>query len=318
MEPTPPAAPTLRPLVLFVNHQREDLLEVVQALRRAGYDVVESSSLKETRGHLQQRPPDLVVLNPLALRAGTVEFEMLEKVNKQGLPVPVILLVDRPQALLDARQISLPLRDFVMKPVGQDEILHRVELGLLNRARLQTLQQRTSELEGQVAVDFKTGLLTDRHFKNVLHVEWKRAQRHHDPLSLMLIDVDNFKQVNDQTEYAFGDEVLRRVALELRQTIRETDFAGRFGGDEFMLLLPQTSSSEAVQTAMRIRKVVAQMTIERGTYQRRVTISVGIDTYDGRNQGGTPEELWRRANKALQEAKRRGKDRVWLFSEVPA
>ena len=88
--------------------------------------------------------------------------------------------------------------------------------------------------------------------QRILDLEWKRAQRHQNPLSLLLLDVDNFKSVNDTTEYAFGDEVLQRVADALKANIRETDFAARFGGDEFCVLLPQTSPAEAVQTALRI------------------------------------------------------------------
>jgi diguanylate cyclase (GGDEF)-like protein len=149
--------------------------------------------------------------------------------------------------------------------------------------------------------------------KRILGLEWKRAQRHQNPLSLLLIDVDNFKAVNDTTEYAFGDEVLRRVAEALHGTVRETDFAARFGGDEFCVLLPQTSPAEAVQTALRIRARIAGTVMQSGSYQRQVTVSIGVDSYDGRSASSI-DHLRRNANRALQEAKRRGKNQVWLYS----
>ena len=96
-------------------------------------------------------------------------------------------------------------------------------------------------------------------------IEWKRAQRHQNPLSLLLIDIDNFKSVNDTTEYAFGDQVLRSVADSLKANIRETDFAARFGGDEFCVLLPQTSPAEAVQTALRICQRIASTVMKSGS-----------------------------------------------------
>ena len=149
--------------------------------------------------------------------------------------------------------------------------------------------------------------------KRIIALEWKRAQRHQNPLSLLLIDVDNFKQVNDTTEYAFGDEVLRRVADALKQNVRETDFAARFGGDEFCVLLPQTSPAEAVQTALRIRQRIAGMTVQNANFDRQVTVSIGVDSYDGR-KASSVDQLRRHANRALHEAKRRGKNQVWLYS----
>ena len=115
-------------------------------------------------------------------------------------------------------------------------------------------------------VDFKTGLLSERHFENILEVEFKRAQRHHLPLSLLLVDVDNFKGVNDTTEYDFGDQVLREVARALKKNVRETDFAARFGGDEFVLLLPHTTPAEAVHTAMRTRQTISATIVRSESY----------------------------------------------------
>jgi diguanylate cyclase (GGDEF)-like protein len=157
-------------------------------------------------------------------------------------------------------------------------------------------------------------LLSERHFRKLLQREFKLAQRHHLPLSLLLVDVDDFKRVNDTTEYAFGDEVLKEVARALKANVRETDFAARFGGDEFAILLPHTTPAEAVHTAMRIRKTIAAAVVENGPYKHHVTVSIGIDTFDGRSTT-SPDELCRHANKALQEAKHRGKDQVWLYSE---
>src|SRR5687767_8684743 len=243
--------------VLVLNHQRDPLDEIVAGLRAAGYRTVESTSLADTRKLTAAERPAVVLLNPLLLRAGGVESELIERLQHEHDPVPVILLVEDARLLQQARSLQVPLKDFLVKPYDPEEVVHRVELALVTRSKFRALHDRARELEGQVSVDFKTGLLSDRHFRKVLHVEWKRAQRHHDSLSLMLVDVDNFKVINDTTEYAFGDEVLRRVAATLKQGLRETDFAARYGGDEFVLLLPQTSPAEAVQTAIRLRKLVS-------------------------------------------------------------
>lgn len=300
-------------VVLVMNHNRDQVSELCAALTRVGHLVHVGDSLAQSHRMIATTKPDVVVLNPLVLCAGGVELELLEDLQTEDDPVPVILLVDDLQALADARQMRLPFRDFVLKPFEPAECVHRVELALQTRSRIRGLQSRTRQLESQVSVDFKTGLISEFHFRRVLGLEWKRAQRHQNPMSMLLLDVDNFKGVNDTTEYAFGDEVLRRVADTLKSTVRETDFAARFGGDEFCVLLPQTSPAEAVQTALRIRQRIMGMIVQNARYQRQVTVSIGVDSYDGRAQGSV-DQLRRNANRALQEAKRRGKNQVWLFS----
>ena len=311
-EPTTPTEPP-HVAVLLMNHNRDALDELTTALARQGYEVRTGDSLAQSHRLAGEGRPDVVLLNPLVLCEDGVELALLERMQDGEDPVPVILLVDDLASLADARGLSLPFRDFVLKPCEPAEIVHRVELALQTRSRIRGLQSRTRQLESQVSVDFKTGLTSELYMKRILGREWKRAQRHQNPLSLLLIDVDDFKGVNDTTEYAFGDEVLRKVADALNANVRETDFAARFGGDEFCVLLPQTSPSEAVQTALRIRQRIAGMTVSSSSYERQVTVSIGVDSYDGR-AASSIDQLRRSANRALQEAKRRGKNRVWLYS----
>lgn len=302
-----------RPSVLLLNHGGGSLTDLANALAHGGLEVQESTSLAESCRLLGASRPDVIVLNPLALCTGGVELELLEGLQRDDDPIPVLFLVDDLDLLADARTWKLPVRDFVRMPLQPDEGLHRVELLLLHRRRYRALVSRARYLEGQISVDFKTGLLSELYFQRVVQIEWKRAQRHHHPLSLLLVDVDDFKSVNDTTEYAFGDEVLRKVGEQLKATVRETDFAARCGGDEFCVLLPHTTPAEAVQTALRIRQRIGATLVQKGSYSRQITVSIGIDTYDGRTPS-TADILRRNANKALQEAKRRGKNQVWLYA----
>jgi len=299
--------------VLVMNHNQDELDDTVIALARFGYEVRLGANLAQSHHIAGQSRPDVVLLNALAACEGGVEFDLLEHLQDEDDPIPVILLVDSLSTLTEARKMKVPFRDFILKPSSPAEVLQRVDLAVETRARIRELQSRARQLESQVSVDFKTGLTSELYMKQIMGLEWKRAQRHQNPLSLLLIDVDNFKHVNDSTEYAFGDQVLRRVADALKGNIRETDFAARFGGDEFCILLPQTSPAEAVQTALRIRQRVSGMSVSDASYHRQVTVSIGVDSYDGR-QASSVDQLRRNANRALQEAKRRGKNQVWLFS----
>lgn len=314
--PTPEPLAQSPACVVVMNHSQDPLSDLLEALNRAGIDVRCTDSLAQSGRLLAQLRPDVVVLNPLILASGGVELELLENLQKEDDPVPVILMVDSLKSLAEARHAQLPFRDFLLKPHSPIECVHRVELALLLRRKMQALSQRARTLESQVSVDFKTGLISELYFKRILALEWKRAQRHQNPLSLMLIDIDDFKGVNDSTEYAFGDVVLKAVGEALRQNVRETDFPARCGGDEFCVLLPQTSPAEAVQTALRIRQRIFGMTVQQGPYARKVTVSIGIDTFDGRSTSSV-DLLRRQTNKALQEAKQRGKNQVWLYAARP-
>ncbi len=296
-----------------MNHGHDELDDVVMALARAGYEVQLGVNLAQSHHLAGQGRPDVVLMNALAACEGGAELDLLEQIQADDDPIPVILLIDDLAELREARKAKVPFRDFVLKPSTPAEIINRVELAIQTRARVRELLSRARQLESQVSIDFKTGLTSELYMKRIMGLEWKRAQRHQNPLSLLLIDVDNFKDVNDSTEYAFGDQVLRRVADALKGNIRETDFAARFGGDEFCILLPQTTPAEAVQTALRIRKRVSGMSVSDSSYQRQVTVSIGVDSYDGR-KASSVEQLSTNANRALQEAKRRGKNQVWLFS----
>lgn len=308
VDPSTPAS------VLLLNHHRDDLGPLIEALTRAGHEVRTAQSVAESHRLLSEVDPELIVLNPLVVEAGCLEFELVQNLQKPGVPVPVVVAVDDPRTFDRSAGHALAIRDFVTRPIDVEECLQRIRLALETRRHFVTLHERALELEGQVSRDHKTELLSERYFRQLMAMEFKRARRHRTPLSLCLIDVDNFKAVNDTTSYAFGDEVLRHIAQTLKENIRETDFAARFGGDEFVLLLPHTTMAEAVHTAMRIRSKVSETAVQDGISERSVTISVGIDTYDGILES-SPEELRQRANRALHQAKRRGKNKVWLHGD---
>jgi diguanylate cyclase (GGDEF)-like protein len=168
-------------------------------------------------------------------------------------------------------------------------------------------------VEQQALVDGLTGLANRRAASNALHAEAARAQRLETPLSVVLADLDGFKDVNDLYGHAVGDEVLRVFADVLRQTLRESDVAGRWGGEEFMLLLPGADEDGAAQLADRVRIALADREISSAP-DLRVTASFGVAEYA--RQSNT-EQLVAAADDALYRAKRAGKDRVTRAPAAP-
>jgi diguanylate cyclase (GGDEF)-like protein len=169
-------------------------------------------------------------------------------------------------------------------------------------------EQRASDLETLAAIDFLTGVYNRRHFEGLARVELARCQRYVRPLSVLMIDIDHFKAVNDAYGHAAGDLVLKNVVAICRAEKRDPDLLARVGGEEFAMMLPETTEAAAAQFAERLRREVAGTMPTVYGEKLGVTISIGVAGATIRTAG--VEALLRCADRALYEAKRSGRDRV--------
>jgi diguanylate cyclase (GGDEF)-like protein len=169
--------------------------------------------------------------------------------------------------------------------------------------------QLFEEVEHRARTDFLTGLANHRFFQATLSIELGRAQRHNHPLSLLIIDLDFLKEVNDRFGHPSGDMVIRTIAETIRATCREIDFAARYGGEEFTVILPETPLSGAIQAAERVRERIAA---EEFPGIGSITASVGISSYPV--NALSKEDLIRVADQALYVAKNGGRNRVAYFN----
>jgi diguanylate cyclase (GGDEF)-like protein len=168
-------------------------------------------------------------------------------------------------------------------------------------------EERASKLRTLAAIDPLTGLNNRRQFEALARAELARSQRYMRPLSLLFVDIDHFKSVNDRFGHETGDRVLRSVANVLTSAKRQSDIVGRIGGEEFAILLPETGKEAACTIAERFRQLVGTCGQHLG-----VTISVGVAGATATTAG--IETLCRHADQALYEAKREGRDRVVVFA----
>jgi len=171
--------------------------------------------------------------------------------------------------------------------------------------RTARLARETAELSVLSRTDPLTDLHNRRHVEEYLAAAVSAARRHHLPLSVLFVDIDSFKRINDQEGYEAGDEVLRVVSDRIRLALRTEDLVGRWGGEEFVAVLPTTDLAGAVVVAERIRAAVASHPVTIDGRDTEVTVSVGCAS-----GGGEPAELIRRASCALRQAKKAGKNRV--------
>jgi diguanylate cyclase (GGDEF)-like protein len=171
-----------------------------------------------------------------------------------------------------------------------------------------TLKKKNEELEMLSTTDSLTGLSNRRQLMEVLEKEARRNQRHQRPLSVLMLDVDRFKKLNDTHGHLAGDEVLRKLAWILKQEIRNVDHAARYGGEEFLIMLPETNIDGASEVGERIRARIEQEKLAFDGTEVKVTASIGIACCPV--EGEAAETLIGRADEALYKAKRAGRNRV--------
>lgn len=189
----------------------------------------------------------------------------------------------------------------ILCPVGESSCHYLGEL-------LQ-LRQEVDCLAEQVRTDALTGLFNFRYLNEILPIEMERTRRSGLSMSLILLDIDHFKQFNDQWGHELGNQVLVHVAQQIQLTLRKLDLPCRFGGEEFMVVLPNTELSKAVGVAERLREMIALAPLQNDGQPIPITASLGVDEFKLQHSD-TPESLLRRVDAWLYLAKAGGRNRV--------
>ena len=223
--------------------------------------------------------------------------------------LPIILVAeedDRPRVV---RGLDLGVNDFIMRPVERNELLARVRTQIRRQRYAVELRQSVTNTLALAVTDELTGLYNRRYFDRHLSLMLDKAQQQSRDMAVMLIDMDYFKAVNDTHGHDIGDAVLREFADRLRRNIRGVDLACRFGGEEFVVLMPDTDWRQAQNVAERVRQAVAERSFATGNARPlSLTVSVGLALNEGDTD--TPEMMLKRADVALYRAKREGRNRV--------
>lgn len=173
--------------------------------------------------------------------------------------------------------------------------------------------QRLSSIKNIAIYDTLTNLYNRRYFDEKFEIETQKAFFNETPLSLVMLDIDHFKKINDTLGHTEGDKVLKGIADLLKKSVRKKDTIARYGGEEFVLILPDAGLEESFMIAERIRRLVENTTFEAGQTQLHLTVSLGIANFPS-HQIKSKEDLIRIADQALYEAKRGGRNRVCIYN----
>jgi diguanylate cyclase (GGDEF)-like protein len=281
----------------------EDSLVVRSLLRRqledSGYAVVEAVDGEEALRLCRERQPDVVLLDVEMPKLDG--YGVLTAIRKEPdlAEIPVVFLTARATTEDVVEGLRLGAHDYLRKPFEPAELLARVSAAL----RVKVLQD---QLRAMSRTDPLTGLANRRRLQDHLLAVCSAAERHGQSVGVLMVDVDHFKAVNDTLGHDSGDVVLRAVASRLADACRLEDVAGRWGGEEFLVVAPLTDHVGVAELGERVRKFVADgpVTIDGGS-PVEVTVSVG-----GAAGSGDADALLRVADASLYEAKRTGRNRV--------
>lgn len=228
---------------------------------------------------------------------------------EQTRMVPIILIAeeaDRPKVI---RGLELGVNDFIMRPVERNELSARVKTQIKRQRYAMELRQSLTDTLQLAVVDELTGLYNRRYFDRHLSVLLSKAQEQGRDMALIMLDLDHFKSVNDTYGHDAGDAVLKEFAVRLQRNIRGVDLACRYGGEEFVVLMPDTDFSQAERVAERARLAMSDFPFKaNATVSLPLTVSVGLAM--NASASDTPETLLKRADVALYQAKRSGRNRV--------
>jgi two-component system, cell cycle response regulator len=310
---------------ILVVDDHPDNVEIINArLSSRGFTVETATNGQEALDQVLANPPHLILLDVMMpLMDG---YEVARRIKQDpALPfIPIILVTARDSTADKVEGLDAGADDYLTKPINFPELEARVR-SMLRIKRLQDeLDQKNRELEvankrlRRLSItDGLTELFNHRHMHELLHEEFERTKRSNEPLAVLMLDLDRFKAVNDNYGHPTGDVILYETARILRESAREIDMVGRYGGEEFIVILPGTDEEAAALFAERVRTAVAEHVFRDEANEVRMTVSGGVASYPGEGVGH-PDMLIKRADEALYNSKTTGRDRITRASEVPS
>ncbi len=321
---------TDRACILVVDDDPVALETVAHCLASGGHTPFKAASGLQAIEAMRARRPSIVLCD--WLMPGMDGLELCRRIKSQTADPFIYFIMLTVQSdkkhLKEAFQTGAD--DFLSKPFHPDELLARINAGIrmvdlyeeltehnIVAQRLNAeLSQLNARLRQTVSTDELTGLFNRRHGMGKLKELWAMANRYQQPLSAAMIDVDNFKLINDEFGHLKGDEVLQSIGRILAAGIRTSDVACRVGGEEFLILLPGVTSKQAYVCLERLRIKVESSLMLGSEPPRRVTITTGIAHHT--EAMTTPDDLLKAADDCLYAGKRAGRNRVVLGSPACA
>jgi two-component system cell cycle response regulator len=295
---------------ILIVDDRKSSYERMVAMLAAEHTVDVEADPNEALFHAAEGSYDLLIVS-----LGLQHFDGLRLCSQvrslertRNVPILAVAEADNNQRLV--RGLEIGVNDYLIRPVDKNEMLARVRTQVKRKRYTERLRDNVQMSIEMAITDALTSLFNRRYMETHLGALVEQAAARGKPIAVLVLDIDYFKSINDGHGHDAGDDVLREFALRIRKSIRNIDLACRYGGEEFVIVMPETDMAVATMVAERLRRRIASepFAIQDGTRLLDVTISIGIAALDG--PGDNAAAVLKRADTALYRAKRDGRNRV--------
>jgi two-component system, cell cycle response regulator len=302
------------PIILVADDEPVNRALIQRRLEREGYHVLTARDGSEAVEQALASLPDLVILDVMMPEMDGMDACRLIKETEATRDIPIIFLSARDETEMKVSGLSLGADDYISKPFEAEELIARVHVAIrLKRERdqlrtsVEEASMRAERAQERAMTDALTGLLNRYGLQHILAREHAEARRYHRPFSCLLIDLDNFKTINDTYGHQVGDLTLQQISGVLREAVRASDTVFRYGGEEFLVLLPETDLDGAVALGEKIRAAAAARPFGDDGHVFNLTLSAGAASLSDNESG---HDMIARADMALYHAKEKGRNRV--------
>jgi two-component system cell cycle response regulator len=295
--------------ILIVDDRKSSYERIVATLS-AEHSVDVEADPNEALFHAAEGNYDLLIVS-----LGLQNFDGLRLCSQvrsleRTRNVPILAVAEADNNARLVRGLEIGVNDYLIRPIDKNEMLARVRTQIKKKRYTERLRDNAQLTVEMAITDALTGLHNRRYMETHLATLVEQAAARGNPIAVLVVDIDYFKAVNDSHGHDAGDDVLREFALRIRKAIRNIDLACRYGGEEFVIVMPETDMAVATMVAERLRRRIASepFAIQDGTRNLDVTISIGIAALDG--PADNAAAILKRADTALYRAKRDGRNRV--------
>lgn len=297
--------------LLIIDDSDQVRAEVRKNLQGTGLFnyIYEASDGVEGFKMLLNKKVDMVLCDVVMPGIDGFRFLSMKASRPEYSEIPVIMLTSQEEVKVKVRCFDEGATDYITKPFDARELVARVKVHLQIKNLQDELRESNKKLEELSNTDGLTKIYNRRYFTELVELEFQRAKRYGSKLSYLMLDIDHFKPVNDQFGHLIGDRLLVSVAGILESNLRRHDVLGRYGGDEFALIMPETDLDGALVVAERHRSQIEAYSMPYNDSKINVTVSLGIASMPP-SEPDTVDELLRYADEALLLAKKNGKNRI--------
>lgn len=292
-------------------------IRIIAEMLKTKYNILAANNGQRAIRIAEEHTPDIILMDVMMPELdGFTACEMLKK-NPKTKEIPVVFITAKNEIDDIVRGFTVGGCDYITKPFYPEELFARVSTHIelqhsrkLLKTYIADLEQKNDELDRMSTTDYLTGLSNRRYMMERLKEEEARSSRGGIPMAILMCDIDRFKRVNDTYGHEFGDLVIREVTGIICDNTREYDVLSRWGGEEFLLLLPETNLDGAVSVAEKIRKAVERKTITSGKSEYNVTLTIGAALYD---HSVSISDNINNADEALYEGKDAGRNKTLVY-----